>query len=123
VWEYPPALVGGLGTYADYITREFVRLGHDVTVFTLNPGDLKTREVFRGVEIHTRARIAWGIKKSLKDPEEAKLWGENGRKHVLKYFTWRKAAEQTIEIYKLTQKNLEAQMADVKPSMQLVKKS
>ncbi len=38
VWEYPPKLVGGLGTYADYITREFVGLGHDVTVFTLNPG-------------------------------------------------------------------------------------
>ncbi len=52
VWEYPPALVGGLGTYADYITREFVSLGHDVTVFTLNPGDLKTREVVRGVEVH-----------------------------------------------------------------------
>ncbi len=52
VWEYPPALVGGLGTYADYMTREFINMGHDVTVFTLNPGNLKTREVFRGVEIH-----------------------------------------------------------------------
>lgn len=36
VWEYPPKLVGGLGTYAKNITREFVKLGHDVTVFTLN---------------------------------------------------------------------------------------
>jgi len=52
VWEYPPKLVGGLGTYAEYITREFVELGHDVTVLTLNPGDLKTREVIRGVEVH-----------------------------------------------------------------------
>jgi glycosyltransferase involved in cell wall biosynthesis len=52
VWEYPPKLVGGLGTYAEYITREFVELGHDVTVFTLNPGDLKTREVLKGVEVH-----------------------------------------------------------------------
>jgi len=52
VWEYPPKLVGGLGTYAEYITREFVELGHDVTVFTLNPGDLRTREIIRGVEIH-----------------------------------------------------------------------
>ncbi len=52
VWEYPPALVGGLGTYAEYITREFIALGHDVTVFTLNPGNLKTREVIKGVEIH-----------------------------------------------------------------------
>jgi len=52
VWEYPPALVGGLGTYAEYITREFVALGHDVTVFTLNPGNLKTREIIKGVEVH-----------------------------------------------------------------------
>jgi glycogen(starch) synthase len=52
VWEYPPKLVGGLGTYAEYITREFVELGHDVTVFTLNPGNLKTREIMKGVEIH-----------------------------------------------------------------------
>jgi glycogen(starch) synthase len=52
VWEYPPALVGGLGTYAEYITREFVSMGNDVTVFTLNPGELKTREIIKGVEVH-----------------------------------------------------------------------
>jgi glycosyltransferase involved in cell wall biosynthesis len=52
VWEYPPQLVGGLGTYAEYITRELVELGHDVTVFTLNPGNLKTKEVMNGVEVH-----------------------------------------------------------------------
>ena len=52
VWEYPPQIVGGLGTYAEYITREFVQLGHDVSVFTLNPGDLKTREILKGVEVH-----------------------------------------------------------------------
>lgn len=52
VWEYPPQIVGGLGTYAEYITREFVELGHDVSVFTLNLGDLKTREILKGVEVH-----------------------------------------------------------------------
>ena len=52
VWEYPPQLVGGLGTYADYITRELVELGHEVTVFTLNQGNLKTKEVMKGVEVH-----------------------------------------------------------------------
>jgi glycosyltransferase involved in cell wall biosynthesis len=52
VWEYPPALVGGLGTYAEYITREYVSMGNDVTVFTLNPGNLKTREIVKGVEVH-----------------------------------------------------------------------
>jgi glycosyltransferase involved in cell wall biosynthesis len=51
VWEYPPKLVGGLGTYAQYITREYVQLGHDVSVFTLNQGDLKTTEVLEGVDV------------------------------------------------------------------------
>ncbi|MDQ1279492.1 MAG: glycogen synthase [Thermoproteota archaeon] len=52
IYEYSPSIVGGLGTYADNITREFVALGHDVSVFTLNPGDLKTREILKGVEVH-----------------------------------------------------------------------
>jgi glycosyltransferase involved in cell wall biosynthesis len=45
------------------------------------------------------ADIAWGIKEVLKDSARAKQWGENGRKRVLQYFTWRKAAKQTLEIY------------------------
>ena len=79
VWEYPPKLVGGLGTYADYITREFVGLGHDVTVFTLNPGDLKTREVFKGVEIH-RPMIADASNVfPMFVTEDLKRWGTNIR--------------------------------------------
>ena len=52
VWEFPPRLVGGLGTYASEITQQFVKMGHDVTVFTLNAGDLSTRDVWSGVEVH-----------------------------------------------------------------------
>ena len=47
VYEYPPAIVGGLGTYADYVTREYVDIGHDVSVFALNGGNLKTREILK----------------------------------------------------------------------------
>jgi glycosyltransferase involved in cell wall biosynthesis len=43
--------------------------------------------------------IAWGIKEILSDAYQAKKWGENGRKRVLQYFTWREAAEQTLQIY------------------------
>jgi glycogen(starch) synthase len=57
VYEYPPQLVGGLGTYAEYITRQYVDIGHDVSVFTLNNNGLKTREIMRGVEVH-RPEIA-----------------------------------------------------------------
>ncbi|MBU7004591.1 MAG: glycosyltransferase, partial [Theionarchaea archaeon] len=50
-------LVGGLGTYAENMTRKFVEQGHDVCVFSLNTGDLPTHEIIRGVEVH-RPRIA-----------------------------------------------------------------
>ncbi|HJX02627.1 MAG TPA: hypothetical protein VJ439_02070, partial [Candidatus Bathyarchaeia archaeon] len=43
--------------------------------------------------------IAWGIKQVLCDSDRARKWGENGRKRVLQYFTWRKAAEQTLQTY------------------------
>jgi glycogen(starch) synthase len=79
VWEYPPKLVGGLGTYAEYITREFVEIGHDVTVFTLNPGNLKTREVIKGVEVHrpliTDASNVFPIFVT----DDLKKWGANIR--------------------------------------------
>ncbi len=45
------------------------------------------------------ADIAWGIKETLRNPERARNWGENGRKRVLEFFTWRKAADETLKIY------------------------
>jgi glycosyltransferase involved in cell wall biosynthesis len=45
------------------------------------------------------ADIAWGINEVLRDPIRARNWGENGRRRVLEYFTWRKAAEETSKIY------------------------
>ena len=41
-----------MGTYAENVTQEYIDLGHDVSVFTLNGGNLKTREILRGVEVH-----------------------------------------------------------------------
>jgi glycosyltransferase involved in cell wall biosynthesis len=79
VWEYPPKLVGGLGTYAEYITREFVEMGHDVTVFTLNPGNLKTREIIKGVEVH-RPQIADATNVfPIFVTDDLKKWGANIR--------------------------------------------
>lgn len=77
VWEYPPAIVGGLGTYAEYITQQFVDIGHDVSVFTLNPGNLKTREILRGVEVHrpliANASNVWPFFVV----DDLKKWGKN----------------------------------------------
>jgi len=79
VWEYPPKLVGGLGTYAEYITREFVGLGHDVTVFTLNSGDLKTREILRGVEVHRPIIADASNVFPMFVTDDLKKWGTNIR--------------------------------------------
>ncbi|HYB92864.1 MAG TPA: glycosyltransferase family 4 protein [archaeon] len=46
------------------------------------------------------ADIAWGVKEVFNNPEEAAKWGENGRKRVLQYFTWKKVAEATLGVYK-----------------------
>jgi glycogen(starch) synthase len=77
VYEYPPKIVGGLGTYTAEITRKFVLLGHDVTVFTMNDdeGSLPTRELLRGIEIHRPVHI--DVSDSLPDvlAEDVKKWG------------------------------------------------
>ncbi len=77
VYEYPPKIVGGLGTYAAEITRKFVLLGHDVTIFTMNDDarGLPTRELWRGMEIHRPLHI--DISDSLPDviAEDIKKWG------------------------------------------------
>ncbi|MEM3731391.1 MAG: glycosyltransferase family 4 protein [Candidatus Bathyarchaeia archaeon] len=77
VYEYPPKIVGGLGTYAAEITRKFVLMDHDVTVFTMNDdaGSLPTREIWRGIEIHRPLHI--DVSDSLPDviAEDIKKWG------------------------------------------------
>jgi len=77
VYEYPPKIVGGLGTYAAEITRKFVLTDNDVTVFTMNDdaGTLPTREIWRGIEIHRPLHI--DISDSLPDviAEDIRKWG------------------------------------------------
>ncbi len=52
VWEYPPTIAGGLGTYAQYMAPGLVKMGHEVSVFTLNRGRFPTREMLDGVDVH-----------------------------------------------------------------------
>jgi glycogen(starch) synthase len=77
VYEYPPKIVGGLGTYAAEITRKFVLLENDVTVFTMNDdtGGLPTRELWRGIEIHRPLHV--DVSDSLPDviAEDIRKWG------------------------------------------------
>jgi glycosyltransferase involved in cell wall biosynthesis len=69
------------------------------------------------------ADIAWGLKQALCDTQRAEKWGENGRKRVLQYFTWRKAAEQTLRIYETLQTPREqTEFRTVEPAEKIVRK-
>jgi len=52
VWEYPPTIAGGLGTYAHNMAPGLVKMGHQVSVFTLNRGGLPTKEILDGVDVY-----------------------------------------------------------------------
>ena len=76
-WEFYPHIVGGLGTYAIEITRKFVELGHDVTVFTLNPGNLRTFDLWRGTLIHRPQIVDTSRVFPLLASDDLKNWGEH----------------------------------------------
>ncbi|MFX1465919.1 MAG: glycosyltransferase family 4 protein [Promethearchaeota archaeon] len=76
-WEFPPKLVGGLGTYALEITQQIIKRGHEVTVFTLNDpqGELRSRDIWRGVEVYRPTPIDFsGLFPTFVD-SELREWG------------------------------------------------
>jgi len=103
VYEYPPKIVGGLGTYAAEITRKFVLMDNDVTVFTMNDdaGTLPTREIWRGIEIHRPLHI--DVSDSLPDviAEDIRKWGRGlqlfGKLLVYNYLTASKLINELIK--------------------------
>src|SRR3972149_4652891 len=103
VYEYPPKIVGGLGTYAAEITRKFVLLDHDVSVFTMNDdtGSLPTRELWRGIEIHRPLHI--DVSDSLPDviADDIKKWGRGihlfGKLMVYNYLSAAKLVNELIK--------------------------
>jgi glycosyltransferase involved in cell wall biosynthesis len=78
VAEYYPRIVGGLGTYAVELTRQFIELGHDVVVFTLNPGrQLLTHELWRGIFVHRPQIVDLSSIFPLFVTEDLRRWGQN----------------------------------------------
>jgi glycosyltransferase involved in cell wall biosynthesis len=78
-----PVVVGASGVSG---MREIViTTGPDQCGFHVNPNDPPD--------------IAWGITSALENPEKRQLLGQNGRKRVLKEFTWDEIAKRTIRNY------------------------
>jgi glycosyltransferase involved in cell wall biosynthesis len=82
VYEFPPRIIGGLGTYAGEISQELVKLGHDVTVVTMNDGKLPTRETWHGVEVHRPAHVDLTDSLPAMVNEDLRRWGRG-----LKFFS------------------------------------
>ncbi len=81
VWEYPPRIFGGLGTYAENICPAILDLGHDISVFTTNDGTLKTREILKGVDVNRPMIVDGSNILPLFLTEDLRRWGTG-----IKYF-------------------------------------
>jgi len=78
-----PVVVGASGVSG---MREIVvNTGEEQCGFHVNPND--------------PTDIAWGIINALQDKQKRQVLGENGRKRVLKEFTWDEIAKKTIQNY------------------------
>lgn len=77
VYEYPPKIVGGLGTYAAEITRNMILQGHDISVFTMNTdiGSLPTREIWHGIDVHRPLHVDISDSLPIMLADDIKKWG------------------------------------------------
>jgi len=67
--------MGGLGTYTYELTKQLVKMEQNISVFTMNDGTLKTRELMNGIEVHRPELI--DISNMLPEAitEEIRRWG------------------------------------------------
>ena len=74
--EFPPRVFGGLGVYADSISKEMASLGQKISVFTLGDGELKRRQTRSGISVFRQTPLPMrdGWEPFLSDRTLA--WGE-----------------------------------------------
>jgi glycogen(starch) synthase len=77
--EFPPFFRGGLGTYATEISRQFIRKGHSLSVFSRNRGNDPTSDTWSGVDVHRPRLMKFSDIFSIVNPAEVKTWDDNGQ--------------------------------------------
>jgi glycosyltransferase involved in cell wall biosynthesis len=87
-FEFPPFHVGGLGTYASEMARRYAMMGHSVTVFSKNPGDAITRDLFQGVEVHRPQGANVIDLLPLIVPEDVKKWPTASQDYFVDVFMY-----------------------------------
>lgn len=82
VYEFPPKIFGGLGTYAYEIGKEYVKLGNSLSIVTVNwENKLKEKEKIEGIEVYRPKLIDVSPSLPLFVSDELRGWGD-----WLKYF-------------------------------------
>ncbi len=77
-WEYPPAIWGGLGTFALEITQKQAAKGNNVTVFALNDENkLNTSERWNNVEVYRPKTLDLTSTLNLFSNSDVRSWGSN----------------------------------------------
>ncbi len=77
-WEFPPAIWGGLGTFAFELTQKQVFNGDDVTVFALNnQNKMKNFDKCNGLEIYRPYNLDLTSTLSIFSNEDLRSWGSN----------------------------------------------
>ena len=77
-WEFPPAIWGGLGTFALEITQKQVSRGNSVTVFALNDENkINTSEKWNNVEVYRPKTLDLTSTLCLFSNRDVRSWGSN----------------------------------------------
>lgn len=78
VWEYPPVIYGGLGTFAEELTKKQNSLNHNINVFSLNPAN-KYDELtdYDGVKVFRPKTLDLTDSLRLFADYEIRAWGDN----------------------------------------------
>jgi len=77
-WEFPPAIWGGLGTFALELTQKQAAKGNNVTVFALNDQNkLNTTEVWNNVQVYRPRTLDLTSTLSLFSNTDVGSWGSN----------------------------------------------
>jgi starch synthase len=89
-FEYPPFIIGGAGTYAEKITCELAKLGHDVFVFTPQIEELRKETVdvpnLKIIRVPIDGRLPFrALQFWLRLPEEVKVAEQNGKFDIIHF--------------------------------------
>jgi len=89
-FEYPPFIIGGAGTYAEKVTCELAKLGHEIFVFTPQIDEFHKETInvpnLKIIRVHINGRLPFkALQFWLRLPEEIKIAEQNGKFDIIHF--------------------------------------